>query len=147
MSYLVGKTIKLHALIHTQLQATIYRNMVRYAWYAAKLITSHEVICSVNQATFLAEEKTEKILMQQANIHWMLMVTEMFVFWSHLQVPSRLLQACLCSLMCSVLFWYVKLHYCTVVVCLQSFTLRSQLRSSLSRVSAKEEIKHINGRT
>jgi hypothetical protein len=29
----------LHALIHNQLQAPIYRNMMSYAWYAAKLVT------------------------------------------------------------------------------------------------------------
>jgi hypothetical protein len=52
--------IDIHALIHNQLQAPIYRNMVRYAWYAAKLITSREVFGNVNQVAFLAEVKTEK---------------------------------------------------------------------------------------
>jgi hypothetical protein len=31
--------------------------MIRYAWYSAKLITSHEVFCNVNQVSFPAEEK------------------------------------------------------------------------------------------
>jgi hypothetical protein len=60
MSYLAGKTVKMHALIHNLLQAPIYRNMVRYVWYAAKLMTSCEVLYSVNKAAFLTEVKTEK---------------------------------------------------------------------------------------
>ncbi|GFG36753.1 hypothetical protein Cfor_09455 [Coptotermes formosanus] len=44
--------IKMHALIHNQLQAPIYRNTIKYAWYAAKLITPREVFCIVNQVAF-----------------------------------------------------------------------------------------------
>jgi hypothetical protein len=38
----------MHALMHSQLQAPVYRNMIRYTWYAAKLIY-HKVVCSVHQ--------------------------------------------------------------------------------------------------
>jgi hypothetical protein len=34
--------------------------MIRYGWYAAKLITSRDVFCKVNQVAFPAEEKTAK---------------------------------------------------------------------------------------
>jgi hypothetical protein len=50
---------KMHAFIHHQLPASVYRNMTRYARYAAKL-TTHEVFCNINQVTFLTEVKTEK---------------------------------------------------------------------------------------
>lgn len=45
MNFLVGKKgcIKMHTLIHNQLQAPVFRNMV---CYAAKLVTSREFFCS-----------------------------------------------------------------------------------------------------
>jgi len=50
---------KINAIIHNQLQAPIHRNMIKYAWYAAKLI-SCEVFSNVNQATFPDGVKTAK---------------------------------------------------------------------------------------
>jgi len=50
---------KINAIIHNQLQAPIHSNMIKYAWYAAKLI-SHEVFGSVNQASFPDGVKTAK---------------------------------------------------------------------------------------
>jgi hypothetical protein len=35
--------------------------MIRYTWYAARLITSREVFCNVNQLAFLAEEKLQNV--------------------------------------------------------------------------------------
>lgn len=45
--------VKVHALVHNLLHVSVCRNMIRYAWCAARLITC-EVFCSVNhQFAFL----------------------------------------------------------------------------------------------
>ncbi|EZA58474.1 hypothetical protein X777_01173 [Ooceraea biroi] len=51
--------IKIHALIHDQLQALIYSNMLRYAWYAAKLKPNKEYFLNVNQISFPESMKKE----------------------------------------------------------------------------------------
>lgn len=45
--------IKIHLLIHNQLQAPIYSIIMKYAWYARKLIMSHEAFSAGNQIAFL----------------------------------------------------------------------------------------------
>jgi hypothetical protein len=51
----------MHAFIHHQLQVPVNKNMIRHAWYAAKLTTACEVPCNVNQAAFPAEVKPKNV--------------------------------------------------------------------------------------
>lgn len=44
--------IKIHSLIHYQLSAPIYHDMLKYAWYAAKLVEKRNVFLNVNQFHF-----------------------------------------------------------------------------------------------
>lgn len=44
--------LKIHALIHNQLSAPIFQDMLLYAWYASKLIPNRRVFCNVNQVCF-----------------------------------------------------------------------------------------------
>ena len=44
--------IKIHALIHNQLTAPIFRNMIQYSWFASKLITDRDVFTNVKEVCF-----------------------------------------------------------------------------------------------
>ncbi|XP_076667942.1 uncharacterized protein LOC143368768 [Andrena cerasifolii] len=44
--------IKTHAIIHNQLSAPIFKDMLLYAWYASKLSSEKKVFCNVNQVCF-----------------------------------------------------------------------------------------------
>jgi hypothetical protein len=94
--------------------------MIRYAWYAAKLITSHKVFCDVNQVEFRAEEKNCKMRVQEASIYrclwcrkclWFRCIYDEYAYhpescksdtWS--DVFDTVLTVCKASLMCSILF-------------------------------------------
>jgi hypothetical protein len=52
--------IRTHALIHKKLQELMYRNVIKYAQYAAKLIRSREVLRDVNTVPFSDEVETAK---------------------------------------------------------------------------------------
>ena len=43
------KCAKTHTFICNKLQARFYRSITEYAWYVAKLVTSHEVLSNINQ--------------------------------------------------------------------------------------------------
>jgi hypothetical protein len=58
----------MHTLIHNQLQAQFYKNMVRYSWYAAKLITSCKIFCNANGVAFTAKAKTENVNARSKNL-------------------------------------------------------------------------------
>jgi hypothetical protein len=80
----------MHKLKHNQLQAPIYRNMVRYVWYAAKLITFCEVFCNV-----LGESESMR------NVYF-----KILLYWLH------------CSLWVQLQAW--TLHHCEAVLTLAS---------------------------
>ncbi|XP_071639392.1 uncharacterized protein [Temnothorax longispinosus] len=44
--------IKIHSLIHHQLSAHIFQNMIEYAWFASKLIPERKVFLNVNEVCF-----------------------------------------------------------------------------------------------
>ena len=44
--------IKIHSLIHHQLSAPIFEDMIKYAWFASKLILSRSVFANVNEVCF-----------------------------------------------------------------------------------------------
>lgn len=44
--------IKIHSLIHHQLSADIFKNMLSYAWYSAKLVSERSLFGNVNQICF-----------------------------------------------------------------------------------------------
>jgi hypothetical protein len=44
--------IKIHSLIHSQLSSDVFNNMIKYAWYASKLIPERNVFFNVNQICF-----------------------------------------------------------------------------------------------
>ena len=44
--------IKIHALIHNQLAAPIFRNMIQYAWFASNLIADRDYFDNVNNVCF-----------------------------------------------------------------------------------------------
>jgi hypothetical protein len=58
------------------MSALVYRNMIRYAWYAAKLITS-KVFCNVIQDAFLLEVKTVNV---NASSKYLLMFMALHIF-------------------------------------------------------------------
>ena len=47
--------IKIHSLIHHQLSATVFKDMLIYAWYASKLLEKRDVFCNVNEICFPAK--------------------------------------------------------------------------------------------
>ena len=52
--------IKIHAIIHNQLSAPIYIDMIQYAWYASKLTDNRNIFLNVNQGQFPPEIRTKK---------------------------------------------------------------------------------------
>lgn len=52
-------SMKVLAPICNQLQAPVYSNMMNYAWFAARLVTSCEIFISANQVVF--PHKTETV--------------------------------------------------------------------------------------
>ncbi|XP_029662700.1 uncharacterized protein LOC115235213 isoform X1 [Formica exsecta] len=44
--------IKIHAIVHHQLSAPIFENMLRYAWFASKLTDKREIFMNVNEVCF-----------------------------------------------------------------------------------------------
>ena len=44
--------IKIHSIVHHQLSAPIFENMLRYAWFASKLTDEREVFMNVNEVCF-----------------------------------------------------------------------------------------------
>lgn len=47
--------IKIHSIVHHQLSAPIFGNMLRYAWFASKLCDERECFMNVNQVCFSME--------------------------------------------------------------------------------------------
>ena len=54
--------IKIHALIHNQLSAPAYQQMLKYAWFAAKLIEDRPFFQIVKQICFPPETKKKRCL-------------------------------------------------------------------------------------
>ena len=52
--------IKIHSLIHHQLSAPIFEDMIKYAWFASKLIPERTVFGNVNQICFPMEMRQSK---------------------------------------------------------------------------------------
>lgn len=48
-------SIKIHSLIHQQLSAPIFQEMLQYAWYASKLIPQRKVFFTPSQVCFASE--------------------------------------------------------------------------------------------
>lgn len=44
--------IKIHSLIHYQLSAPIFKDMIKYAWYASKLLPNRSLFANVNEVCF-----------------------------------------------------------------------------------------------
>lgn len=47
--------IKIHSIVHHQLSSPIFRNMIKYAWYACKLSSEREIFMNVNEVCFSTE--------------------------------------------------------------------------------------------
>lgn len=52
--------IKIHSLIHHQLSAYPFLNMIQYAWYASKLISERTVFANVNEICFPKDVRSSK---------------------------------------------------------------------------------------
>jgi hypothetical protein len=83
---------------------SIYRNTVRNAWCAAKLITSREVLCNVNQVGFPAEVETEECEYSNKAFVRCSRCRKFLCCIAFKMIPSGILQACLRNLMRSILF-------------------------------------------
>lgn len=44
--------VKIHAIVHHQLSAPIFENMLKYAWFASKLTDERDVFMNVNEVCF-----------------------------------------------------------------------------------------------
>lgn len=47
-----GDCIKIQSIVHHQLSSPIFKNMIKYAWFASKLSEEREVFMNVNQVCF-----------------------------------------------------------------------------------------------
>lgn len=47
--------IKIHSIVHHQLSSSIFSNMIKYAWYAAKLSNKRTIFMNVNEVCFTPE--------------------------------------------------------------------------------------------
>ena len=75
MDCLVGNTVQKY----NQLQAPVYNAVIKYAWYATKLIMPHENFSILNQIAFL-DHKNCRMWVQQASVHLMVLVPQISVF-------------------------------------------------------------------
>jgi hypothetical protein len=44
--------IKIHSIVHHQLSAPVFENMIKYAWFASKLTSNISIFNNVNEACF-----------------------------------------------------------------------------------------------
>jgi hypothetical protein len=77
--------MEMHALILNQLQASIYTNMIRYAWYATKLISS-EVFCMAKVQTANASAASKHLL----DVHGVANFCVFIAFMSTIRNPASL---------------------------------------------------------
>jgi hypothetical protein len=143
MNYLSSrKDYKLCALIHIQLGTSICLQKYKLCRYAAKLMTSSSFLqfkwhCNPSCS------KNCKMQVQQANV-WCCIYCFRRICDTYHPESCKPVNP---SLMCSILFWHVKLHSCKILVYIQPSMLRNQLCSSCSQMWMKEERKAKNAKT
>jgi hypothetical protein len=77
--------IEMRALKHRQLHAPVYRNMMKYVWYAPTLITSREIFWNVSHIAFQDEVEAAECWIQPERIRLMFLVFQILVFSLHLR--------------------------------------------------------------